>query len=169
MLPLVKATDHPRRLQQIEVKIVEDPKINAASAGNGEFYVTTGLMNRANDEQLRGVLAHEIAHDDLGHPAKAQLIGTGVGLGMMLLEQLIPGSGGVAPVAGALIARGYSRPQEYAADHHAVEILRRAGYPTGTMASALSWLMKAEGDSGGGILSSHPATSDRIRALRSLR
>ena len=169
MLPLVKATDHPRRLQQIEVKILDEPRINAASAGNGEFYVTTGLLNRANDQQLRGVLAHEIAHDDLGHPARAQLIGTGLGLGVMLLERLIPGSSGIAPVAGALIAQGYSRPQEYEADRHAVEILRRAGYSKDTMANALSWLMNAEGDSGGGILSTHPATSDRIRALRALQ
>jgi predicted Zn-dependent protease len=131
--------------------------------------VTTGLLNRANDQQLRGVLAHEIAHDDLGHPARAQLIGTGLGLGVMLLERLIPGSSGIAPVAGALIAQGYSRPQEYEADRHAVEILRRAGYSKDTMANALSWLMNAEGDSGGGILSTHPATSDRIRALRALQ
>jgi beta-barrel assembly-enhancing protease len=169
MLPLVKATDHPRRLQQIAVKIIDEPRINAASAGNGEFYVTTGLLNRANDEQLRGVLAHEIAHDDLGHPAKAQLIGTGLGLGLILLERLMPGTSGVAPVAGALVAQGYSRPQEYEADRHAVEILARAGYAKDTMANALSWLMKIEGDSGGGILSTHPATSDRIRALRALR
>ncbi|HYY24589.1 MAG TPA: M48 family metallopeptidase [Candidatus Udaeobacter sp.] len=169
MLPLVKATDHPRRLQQIAVKIIDEPRINAASAGNGEFYVTTGLLNRANDEQLRGVLAHEVAHDDLGHPAKAQLIGTGLGLGLILLERLMPGTSGVAPVAGALVAQGYSRPQEYEADRHAVEILARAGYAKDTMANALSWLMKIEGDSGGGILSTHPATSDRIRALRALR
>ena len=86
MLPLVKATDHPGHLQQIRVRVIDDPKINAASAGNGEFYVTTGLLNRANDDELRGVLAHEIAHDDLGHPAKVQVLGTGLGLRAMLLE-----------------------------------------------------------------------------------
>jgi metalloprotease len=169
MLPLVRATDHSHRLQQIRVKIVDDPKINAASAGNGEFYVTTGLLNKANDDELRGVLAHELAHDDLGHPAKAQVVGTGLGLGVMLLEQVIPGSRSFAPIAGALVARSYSRPQEYEADRHAVEILRRAGYPKDVMIHTLSWLMQAEGNSGGGILSTHPATSDRIRTLKALR
>jgi beta-barrel assembly-enhancing protease len=169
MLPLLRATNHPRRYHQIEVKIVEDPSINAASGGNGEFYVTTGLLSKANDDQLRGVLAHEIAHDDLGHPAKAQVLGTGLGLGVMLLEQFIPGSRTFAPIAGSLIARGYSRPQEYEADRHAVEILRRAGYSKDVMVNALKWLMRAEGNSGGGILSTHPATSDRIRALQGMR
>jgi predicted Zn-dependent protease len=169
MLPLLRATNHPRRYDQIQVKIVEDPSINAASAGNGEFYVTTGLLNKANDDQLRGVLAHEIAHDDLGHPAKAQVLGAGLGLGVMLLEQFIPGSNRLTPIAGTLIARSYSRPQEYEADRHAVEILRRAGYSKDVMIGTLSWLMRAEGNSGGGILSTHPATSDRIRMLKQMR
>jgi Zn-dependent protease with chaperone function len=169
MLPLVKATNHPRRFEQMRVKILEDARINAASAGGGEFYVTSGLLNRANDDQLRGVLAHEIAHDDLGHPAKAQVLGTGLGLGVMLLDQLIPGSRAVAPIAGTLIAGTYSRPQEYEADRHAVQILRRAGYPKDVMTDTLAWLLHAQGNSGGGILSTHPATSDRVQALKRLR
>ena len=169
MLPLIRATDPRRGSEQIQVKIVEDARINAASAGGGEFYVTSGLLNKANDNQLRGVLAHEIAHDDLGHPARAQAIGTGLGLGVTLLDRLIPGSRAVTPIAGALIARRYSRPQEYEADRQAVQILRRAGYSKDVMVSALSWLMQAQGNSGGGILSTHPATSDRVRALKGLR
>jgi predicted Zn-dependent protease len=169
MLPLLKATNHPRRFEQIHLKVLDDARINAASAGGGEFYVTSGLLNRANDDQLRGVLAHEIAHDDLGHPAKAQVLGTGLGLGVMLLDQLIPGSRAVAPIAGTLIAGSYSRPQEYEADRHAVQILRRAGYSKTVMTDTLAWLLQAQGNSGGGILSTHPATSDRVQALKSLR
>jgi Zn-dependent protease with chaperone function len=37
------------------------------------------------------------------------------------------------------------------------------------MVDALAWLMRRNGDSGGGVLSSHPATSERIQALQSLR
>ena len=70
--PLIRAMDHPRPLNQVKVGILDDARINAASAGGGEFYVTTGLLRKANDLQLAGVLAHELAHDDLGHVAKAQ-------------------------------------------------------------------------------------------------
>ncbi|HXG50106.1 MAG TPA: M48 family metallopeptidase [candidate division Zixibacteria bacterium] len=169
MIPLLQAADHPVALDAVRVQIVNDPSINAGSAGNGRFVVTTGLLQRASDDHLRGVLAHEIAHDDLGHAARTQMIGTGVGLGMLLLEQLFPGSGAVAPLAGALITRSYSRPQEYEADRHAIEILRRAGHPKEVMVDTLAWLMELDGDTGGGILSTHPATSERIRALRSVR
>ena len=51
--------------------IINQDEINAANAGNCEFYVTMGLLRRANDEQLRGVLAHELAHQDLGDVAES--------------------------------------------------------------------------------------------------
>jgi predicted Zn-dependent protease len=114
------------------------------------------------------VLAHEIAHDDLGHVARAQVLGTGLNLGVILLEQLIPGSSAVTPIAGTLIARSYSRSEESEADRHGVEILRRAGYSKQVMINTLDWVMRSskDGDGGGGFLSTHPATEDRIDALR---
>ena len=166
MIPLLRGTNHPERMNEIRVKIVADPNINAGSAGGGQFLVTSGLLEKANDEELRGVLAHEIAHDDLGHPAKMQLVGVGLGLGAALLENVFPGSAQIAPIAGTLIASSYSRPQELEADRHAVTILRRAGYSKDVMIHALTWIMQVEGNSGGGFLSTHPATDERIRALK---
>jgi len=169
MVPLLRAADHRISPQDVRISIVDDPSINAASAGDGRYYVTTGLLNQATDDQLRGVLAHEIAHEDLGHPARAQVMGTGVSIGVALLEQLIPGSSSFTPIAGTLITNNYTRPMEIQADRHAVTILRRAGYSKTTMTNTLEWLMQRNGDSGGGFVSSHPATSERIQALRALR
>ena len=167
MMPLMRATNNPRRLNEVRVRVLDDPNINAANAGGGEFLVTTGLLQKANDEHLRGVLAHEIAHDDLGHVARAQTLGTGINIGVILLEQFFPGSSAVTPIAGALIANSYSRSEELEADRHGVEILRRAGYSKEVMIDTLTWLMKtAGGDSGGGFLSTHPAVEERIAVLR---
>ena len=168
MAPLVSAMDHPRPLNQIKVGIMDDSHVNAASAGGGEFYVTTGLLQKANDEHLRGVLAHELAHDDLGHVAKAQALGAGVGIGMIVLDQIFPGSGRITPVAGALITSGYSRTEEYAADRHGVDILTRAGYSKSIMIDALTWLLQTEGSRTGGMLATHPAMQERIDALKKL-
>ena len=44
MVPLIQAMNHPRPLNKVKVAVVDDPQINAASAGGGEFYVTTGLL-----------------------------------------------------------------------------------------------------------------------------
>ena len=113
MIPLLRAGDKTRSLKEIRVGVIEDPNINAANAGGGVFYVTTGLLEKANDDQLRGILAHEIAHDDLGHVAKAQVLGTGLNLGVILLEQIIPGSSVITPFAGRLVARAYSRSESW--------------------------------------------------------
>lgn len=168
MVPLLEATDKRNSANQVRIGLIDDPSINAANAGGGEFYVTTGLLQKASDEQLRGVLAHEIAHDDLGHVAKAQVLGAGLNIGVVLLEQLIPGSSAVTPIAGTLIARGYSRKEEFAADRHGMELLDRAGFHPQTMERTLQWILSQEkrGGGGGGFLSSHPATEDRIAALR---
>jgi len=166
MAPLVRAMDHPRLLDQVKVGIMDDPHVNAASAGGGEFYVTTALLRKANDGQLAGVLAHELAHDDLGHAAKAQTLGAGLSIGMVLLDQIVPGSGALTPIAGNLITRAYSRNEEYAADRHGVDILKGAGYPAETMANTLRWLTQMEGTNGGGFFATHPATGDRVEALR---
>ena len=167
MVPLIKVMDHPRPLDQVKIGVLDDQQINAASAGGGEFYVTAGLLKKANDEQLMAILAHEIAHDDLGHVAKAQALGAGLGIGAIILDQIIPGSGQIAPIAGALISRTYSRKEEYEADHHGVILLKRIGQPKEVMINTLTWLMQTEG-TGGGFFATHPATGDRIEALRKL-
>jgi putative metalloprotease len=170
MIPLLQVMDKPRPPSQVKVGIMDDPQINAANAGNGEFYVTTGLLQKANDDQLLAVLAHEVAHEDLGHVAKAQALGTGLGIGAVILDQIIPGAGRVVPIAGALISRKYSRNEEYAADRHGVELLERMGRSKDVMINTLTWLMDSQGAAGGGggFFSTHPATGDRIEELRRL-
>lgn len=169
MLPLLAAMDKPRQPSQVKVGIMDDPSINAANAGNGEFYVTTGLLEKANDDQLLAIMAHEVAHEDLGHVAKQQALGTGLGIGAVILDQIIPGAGRVAPIAGALIQRTYSRSEEYEADRHGVELLKRVGRDKNVMISALTWLMDTSGpDGGGGFFSTHPGTEERIEVLRKL-
>jgi Zn-dependent protease with chaperone function len=169
MLPLLAVMDKPRQPSQVKVGIMDDPAINAANAGNGEFYVTTGLLKKASDDQLLAVLAHEVAHEDLGHVAQAQALGTGLGIGAVILDQIIPGAGRVAPIAGALIARSYSRKEEYEADSHGVALLKRMGRSKDVMVNTLTWLMESSGSDGdGGFFSTHPGTEDRIEALRRL-
>lgn len=168
MVPLLQVMNRPRSPSQVKVGIMDDPDINAANAGNGEFYVTTGLLENASDDQLLAIMAHEVAHEDLGHVAKAQALGAGLGLGAVILDQIFPGAGRVAPIAGTLIQRSYSRNEEYAADKHGVELLQRLGRNKEVMISTLSWLIDSSGPGGGGFFGTHPATGERIEALRRL-
>jgi predicted Zn-dependent protease len=169
MVPLLKGMNKPLQPSQVKVGIMDDPSINAANAGGGQFLVTTGLLQKANDDQLRGVLAHELAHDDLNHVAKTQALGAGVNIGAIILDQIIPGSGAITPIAGQLLVRGYTRKEEYQADAHGATILERTGYSRQVMIDTLNWLIQQTGGSKGGFLSTHPGTAERIEALRNLR
>ncbi len=169
MAPLIRHMDHPIPAGQVKLTLWADPHINAANAGGGDFYVTTGLLQRASDDQLRAILAHETAHADLGHVAKTQTLATGVSIGILLLEQIVPGSSALTPIAGQLVLNGYSRGEETEADAHGVTILRRAGYDgKAMMASTLAWLARSEGDGGGGFFATHPATGERIADVQKL-
>jgi predicted Zn-dependent protease len=168
MTPLLQKMDHPIPLDQVRIGLMEDSHINAANAGGGEFYVTTGLLMKANDEQLAGVLAHEVAHADLGHVTKLQNIGTGTNIAAVLLNAFgVPGAG-LVPIAGdLLIARPYGRDAEYAADRHGAELLQRTGRDgKRIMATTLTWLMQVEGAGAGGFFATHPATDDRIQRVQ---
>jgi len=169
MIPLVQVMDHPISSRQVQVSVVDDPQINAGSAGSGQFIVTTGLLSQANDVRLEAILAHEIAHDDLGHVAKAQALGAGLSIASVLLDQFIPGSGQLTPIAGNLAIRAYGRTEEYAADSHGVVLLRRL-HADGKerMVDSMTWLQQTAGNSGGGFFATHPATDDRIDRLRKM-
>jgi metalloprotease len=169
MIPLFKGMNHPLPLDKVRVGIADDDQINAASAGSGQFIVTRGLLEKANDDQLRGVIAHELAHEDLGHVAKTQRLGKGVGVGIALLEQIFPGSKAITPLAGQLIVNRYTQREEYAADSHGAGILYRAGYRPEIMADTLSWLLRVEGGGSGGFFATHPGTEERIQALHRAR
>lgn len=169
MIPLLQTMDHPISTKQVQIEVVDDPQINAGSAGSGQFIVTTGLLSKANDVHLESVLAHEIAHDDLGHVAKAQALGAGLNVATVLLDQFFPVSGQLAPLAGNLVIRAYGRNEEYAADLHGVVLLRRI-HPDGKqmMVNTMIWLKQTTGGSGGGFFATHPATDDRIDRIRSI-
>jgi len=168
MVPLIRVMDHPMPLDQVKVGIMDDPQINAANAGGDQFFVTTGLLQKANDDRLRAVLAHELSHQDLNHVAKAQVLGAGLGIGAAILDQIFPGTGAITPLAGRLVTSQYGRSEEYAADAQGVVLLRRAGYPKDMMIDTLTWLMQVSGPGSGGFFATHPGTADRIEAVRKM-
>ena len=174
MVPLLAKMDRPIPLDEVKVSLADDDSINAGNAGGGNFLVTAGLLERANDDQLRAIMAHEIAHADKNHVAHQQLLNTGLQIGISLLDQWFPGSSALTPIAGQAFSARYGRGEELQADAHGVEILRRAGYDgKKMMGDTLSWLQQQDGGGGGnrglaGFFATHPATGDRVEAIRNL-
>ena len=54
-----------------KVHVIESDMINAFVLPNGEIFVMTGMLKTVqNDDELAGILGHEIAHAILNHPAE---------------------------------------------------------------------------------------------------
>lgn len=134
---------------------------NAFAVPGGVVIVYTGLIELAQSpEELAGVIAHEVAHVELRHGLRAAV----QRLGLAGLIRLVLGgaSDRFGETLGNLGAAGFSRETERAADRDAVRRLLAAGIdPSGLPA------IYARLDPGAsGLAASHPATAERIAALR---
>jgi len=63
---VAKASDRPDMAYTF--RVINDPVINAYSAAGGFIYITTGLLDiLENQDELAGIIAHEIAHTNKNH------------------------------------------------------------------------------------------------------
>ncbi len=148
------------------VYIVHDESPNAFAAGRSPkqaiVAVTTGLLERLDEEELEGVLAHEMSHIrnyDVRLMTWAAVLAGSIALLASVFTRAMWFGGGdqgrnnnpivligviaglvLAPVAAVLIQLAISRRREYVADASAAELTR---YPQG-LASALRAISAAD-------------------------
>ena len=71
--------------------VVDEPAVNAFALPGGYIYITRGILPFLNDEeQLAGVLGHEIGHVTARHAAQQYTKATGAGVGLTLLSIFVP-------------------------------------------------------------------------------
>jgi len=151
--------------------VVASERVNAFALPGGPVYITQGLLTRLRtDEQLAGVLGHELGHVVLRHSAQALaadlkasalLWGTRRLFGQELAEWV----GGAA----ALLNLKYSRDQELEADRFGFQLSCTAGYDPQGLIQVLTLLQSMENDRSLEILSTHPYPESRIWALQPMR
>jgi predicted Zn-dependent protease len=149
---------------------VESPTVNAVGAPGGFVAVTTGLLRAARSEdELAAVLAHEVAHVQLGHTmqpveaARRQERLTGVLL--TGTSDVVHAFFGKVVTAGTdfVLDKGFGKANELGADALAARILAGAGYDPGALSAFLGRL---EGPGAkGGFFARHPPPRERIAAL----
>jgi metalloprotease len=157
----------------LDFKVYMSEQVNAFAMADGTVRVYSGLMDLMNDDELRFVIGHEIAHVKLGHSTaayKAAYLSSGVVKGAT--SALAANSKGGATVMGLagneikaigqkVLSSAHSRGQESEADAYSVQFMKKNKIPTKSASSALMKLAKGSGDRGVGFLSSHPAPADR--------
>ena len=170
----------PRPEIQYTPHIVATPLINAFVIPGGYVYVTTGLLSSVeSDDELAGVLAHEIAHNVNQH-AIQRMNNAPKGLGLLQLAAIAALIIGKSPEAAVLantaanaitaaVLKGGSIEAEKEADSCGIGYLVHTKYnPTGF----LTFLESLAASSGKffeeemGIYQTHPLTRDRVRSAR---
>lgn len=147
--------------------VADDPSINAYAIPGGIVVVHSGLIEAADSaEEVAGVLAHEVQHIEQRHSLRALAHEAGLSLALLLV---FGDAAGAADVARRLSALSFSREQEREADRLGLVALQRAGIDPSGMLRIFAKLAAESAESAVAPpqwLSTHPATGERIEALR---
>lgn len=160
---LVPASDRPNIPYRFQV--VDSTQVNAFATMGGFVYVTTGLLKTVDQEaQLAGVLGHEIGHIAARH-AVHQLRERAVAAGVATAAGLDRNQA-VSIGVELAINRPNSRRDEFEADTKGLATITTAGYAPSGLIRFLEKLGTQR--SVPAVLSTHPATAERITRLRQL-
>jgi len=161
--------------------VADEPDPNAFALPGGWIYVTRGLLALTNrEDELAGVLAHEMAHVIERHAARRVAAATPLavlfGVPSGILGILSPSLGGIVGDAGRAVSgltlAPYSRDQELEADRVGVALAARAGWDPRALTEMIATLERAAALAGASTRSSffatHPATPQRVANIESL-
>lgn len=160
----------------LNFKVYDVIDINAFACPDGSVRVFSSLMDIMNDDELMGVIGHEIGHVMKRHSKEAfkkQLLSEAmmdaVGSTSKKAAQLTDSQ--LKDLSLAFINAKYSQKQEKEADECGYDFLVANGRNPWGMVMAFEKLQSMEGDSGAKrsyiskMFSSHPETKDRIKKM----
>ncbi|MCU0429920.1 MAG: M48 family metalloprotease [Cytophagaceae bacterium] len=149
------------------VKIIRnDTILNAFCTPGGYIYVYTGIIKYLDTEdQLAGVMGHEIAHADRRHSTDAMT--REYGLSILFDIVLGKNQGKLTEIAKGLSSLKYSRGNESEADEYSVIYLSGTGYQCNGAGGFFQKLLDANSGNceAGGFLSTHPCPDNRVQAI----
>ena len=157
----------------LNFKVYLTDEVNAFACADGSVRVYSGLMDLMNDDEVLGVIGHEVghvAHKDTKNAMKQALINSalfdGIGATGNTASKLTDSQLGV--IGQNLLNSKYSRQQESNADDYGYDFLKGSGKNPWAMAMAFEKLQSMESSAGASsstlskMFSSHPQTKDRI-------
>ncbi len=169
---LVRVSD--RQDYQYHFYVIDKKEFNAFTTPGGHIYFHAGLLEHlSTDDQIAGVLAHEIGHCAAKHTIKKYQAALGYNfLGNLVLNRIGGGAQQIANLSSGVIMNlafsAYGRKDEYEADRLAIKYMYLAGYDIDGMIGVLKVLEQASKGASKTplILRSHPYLKDRITAAK---
>ena len=170
---LARASERPNLPWQFTV--VDEPAVNAFALPGGKIYLTRGILAFLRDEdQLAGVLGHEIGHVTARHSAQQYTKATTAGIGLTLLSIFVPETRplqGAAETALGVLFLKHGRDDELQADRLGVQYTSKTGWNPSGVAGMLRTLQRLDEATGSrkGVpnwLTTHPAPADRVKQVQ---
>ncbi|MDQ3282681.1 MAG: M48 family metalloprotease [Acidobacteriota bacterium] len=170
---LAAASERPNLPWQFTV--LDTPMVNAMALPGGKIYVTRGMLERINSEdELAGVIGHEIAHVTARHSAqqisKQQLAQFGMVLGAVVAgPQVLQQYGQLAELGLGLLFTRYSRQHETQADLLGTGYMARAHFNPVGAERMLMTLQRLDKNPATGVdryFMSHPDPAKRVRDVQ---
>jgi len=153
-------------------KVLDEDDINAFALPGGWVYIFKGLIEKAkSDDELAGVIAHEIGHIAARHSVKKLQTGMTYGLLMILAagastdREFRRG----ANLALTSLMSSYSREDEFEADRRSVRYTKAAGYDPNAIIAFLETLKQANREKPlkpKTYFRSHPYVAERIGVVK---
>jgi predicted Zn-dependent protease len=153
--------------------VLDDPGFNAFAAPGGYVFVTKGLVERVDEAELAGILAHEVTHVTGKHHLKALAAKARSGLATQLIaSQLRNNLGGAISAQMLALGRnlyssGLDQSDEFDADREGVALAARAGFDPYGLPAVLQQLRTATPDNPlfTLTLATHPPAQQRLDQL----
>ena len=163
-LTMISSSVHACIIPTVHQYYVYESADPNGAAFEDRIMFSSGLFD-LDDNTIKFTIAHEIAHQRLGHVRGLQTtkaVTTGI---LAVLNIIIPGAGALGLIAHPVGQATYSKPAELEADAEAYKACLCMGMTKEDVIRAMESLLHGEG--GGGILDRHPAAAERIEAIRS--
>lgn len=155
---------------QFSFDLIEDKSINAFALPGGPCYVFTGLVAKVKTEdQLAGVIAHEIVHVLREHWARDYAKSQETSLGILVIGTILNVNRdifqlvSIADVLTSQLPR--SRKYETEADEFGFDLMVNAGYNPQGMIDIFKMLQQQKGGTFPEFMSDHPDEKNRIKKL----
>jgi hypothetical protein len=157
---------------QYSFKVVSAKEINAFALPGGPMYVNTGMIVAAKSEdEMAGVMAHEISHVALRHGTaqvtksqKYSMLSGILGMGGQIVGGPLGQAAQMSSQGVGMYLLKYSREYETEADLLGARIMAQAGYDPRELANMFQTIA-AQGGGEGGWFSSHPSSKDRYAKI----
>jgi predicted Zn-dependent protease len=149
-----------------EIKVVKDDKtLNAFATPGGYIYIYTGLLKFLDSEdELMGVIGHEMAHADMRHATKQLTKSVGIAI---LLDAALGDKNSVEQIAAALIGIQFTRDDESEADDSSVKYLCPTPYNAAGSAGFFKKMLNNPVPPE--FLSTHPSPKSRVKDIEDLK